>query len=157
MSVRQWTNEDLHACFEQEIRDRFARENAEYRALETAELAKLVAKEGERVLAIPGMEVHDSFLWRLFEGCAFSFEQNQARVLLPEPYAITCDVIAMFDGTEAAWTRADIRAVLVDGVPHLQIYVLLVDYWDDDRSAAWRVENGGKRTWEPWIAEEAAK
>lgn len=85
--------------------------------------------------------VQDSLLSEIWSASTVTLYSNVAEVMLPTHYAITRDVIAMLDHTEACWGHAEINAILFDDEPRVLIRIVLVDYWNDEQSAKWKAEH----------------
>lgn len=133
-----WTDEQIRKCWLDEVNARFAAENASWRAMEQRDLDKIAAA-GEIHRLPPNMlQPRDSFLCEIWNESVVTLYLNVAEVLLADHSVISTEVIAMLDHTECGWGRAGIHAIVVDGKPRLQVSVMLVDSWDDERSAAWK-------------------
>ncbi len=136
-----WTDEQIRQCWLDEVTARFVAENVSYRAMDARDL-ELVKAEGDAHLLPPNiLEPRDSLLFELWTASTVTLHSNVAEVLLPRGFAICRDVLAMLEGTEAAWGYASLHAGLLDGEPRISVQVILVDSWDDERSARWKAEH----------------
>jgi hypothetical protein len=117
--VTLWSTERVQQRFREEIHLRFEAENAQQKK-EEAEAASMEE---------PG----DSYLWEIYKRCAIKIDRNHVRVRFPAGFSIDQEVLAMFDNTEVGWTCPSIVA---DGAT-LVLDLLLVDSWNNERSAQW--------------------
>lgn len=141
--INQWSDERVAEQFKLEVRERFEKENARWRARETADLARLSqAPDWEERMRDPsfaaGMAVRDSFFWDIYSSSTINYNYNSVRIVLPSGFAIYSAFIDMFSGTSVGWGTPNIDAKISDdGQAFTVIDVLLVDYWDDVRAAEW--------------------
>lgn len=138
----QWTDERVAEQFKLEVRQRFEEENARWRARETADLDRLAkAPDWEDRMRNPnfaaGMAVRDSFFWDIYSSSTINYEYNSVQVVLPNGFAIYADFVDMFGRTSVGWGTPSVGGKIIDGESYTVIDVLLVDYWDDKRAAAW--------------------
>ena len=110
----EWTNTEVQAHYLQEVTARFEKENVEW-------------------WTQPGENEH-SFLWELFGGCEITFHLNSVTIAFPKGFSVSIATLKMFDDTEVAWSSPCVE--VENGM--LTAYVLLVDSWDDERSAAYK-------------------
>lgn len=147
--MAEWTDQQIRDHWVAEVRARFERDNAAWRAEEEVCSASLDDESRDRLF--PG-GVSDSSLWQFYLDSEICVERNVASVLLPSftdpgggsmwsssSYFLD-DAIMMFGDTMMSWSGICVRAVVVGGVPRVELTVYLVDSWDDDRAAAWSAE-----------------
>jgi len=140
--AEQWSDERVAEQFKQDVRARFARENAEWLAEERKDIAKIKADCDAKGEPYPDwLTERNSFFHDIFESCVITHRHNTVDVLLPTGFAIYGDFIKMFAGTSVAWSTPSVEAKIVDGEARLSIHVTLIDYWDDERHAKWLAEN----------------
>jgi hypothetical protein len=141
----EWSTERVAEQFRLEVRQAFERENAAYRAAEATEIEQVKAdpRHAANLLAqdpsyAAAMIVHDSLFWEIYSGADIQIVNNSVKVILPScGFAIYPDLIEMFDGTSVGWSKTGIGAKIVNGEARVVAELILVDYWDDDRAAAW--------------------
>lgn len=137
----EWSTERVAEQFRNEIRERFARENASWLAAERKGIAEVKAKCDAEGKPYPDwLEERPSFLQEIYERLDIQITSNSVRVILPNGFAIHTDFVDMFGGTEVGWSYPSIAAVIVDGEPRVAIELILIDYWDDARHAKWDEE-----------------
>jgi hypothetical protein len=146
----EWPTERVAEQFRLEVRQAFGRENAAYRAEETAEIEQIKADPEnaarfENPSFAAGMTVRDSFFWEIYSASDVQIKNNSVKVILPRGYAIFSDFVEMFSGTSVGWSHASVGAEIVDGEAHVTVELILIDYWDDDRAAKWHAEREAER------------
>lgn len=129
--------------FRVDVRARFERENAEWLAEERASTAKIKADCDAASEPYPDWLTpeRNSFCWEIYEGSEITIDRNSVDVLLPNGFAVYPDFIAMFGSTSVGWSIPSVDARIVDGEARLFIHLILIDYWDDERHAAWLAEH----------------
>jgi hypothetical protein len=144
--AEEWSMERVAEQFRLEVRQAFEKENAAFRAEEEADLERLKA-DPEHAVRIArdshlaeALAVRDSLFWDLYSNADVQVVNNSVKVVLPRGIAVYPDFIEMFNGTSVGWGKAAVDAEIVDGEPRVVIELILIDYWDDDRAAAWLVE-----------------
>lgn len=140
----RWSDEEVARQYRLEVQQRFAAENDAYLRHERDEIATIKAQLDAEGKPHPDWLVErDSLLWEIYSGSEILIERNTVTVVAQQGYALRPDFVEMFDGTSVAWSVPSISALVVDGEPHVAIVLILVDYWDDDRHAAWIAEQAG--------------
>jgi hypothetical protein len=142
--IPQWSDETVAESFRAEIRARFEAHNKAFRARENVEMEQVLRDHPEK-RGVPGFEVHDSIAWEIYQAAEIRIERNAVTIVLPRGYAISIDVVHLFDHTTVAWSRPMIGTAIVDGEVRTTIEIVLVATWTDEMQAAWRQEGNDKR------------
>ena len=139
--VAQWTDEEVARQFRLEVQQRFAAENEAYLRQERQEIAAIKAKlDAEGSPHPEWFAERDSFLWEIYSDSEIQIEHNVVMVIVPRGFAIYTDFVEMFADTSVGWTVPSVGAEIIAGVAHAVIKLILIDYWDDTRHAAWLAE-----------------
>lgn len=140
----EWTFEQKAECFKKEIHARFTEENDAWKK-ENDLQKEAVLKKHPDYFDRPGHE-HlkdntDSFFWTIYQECVVEVTKLWgARIILPTGFAIYVDFVEMFEHTEVAWSTVSIQPGTVDGEARIVLSIMLIDYWDDERSRKWHEE-----------------
>lgn len=136
-----WTTEEIAQQFRLEVQQRFAAENEMRMKLERAEVAEVKAKLDAEGTPYPDWlterDEQGGFFWEIYCDTEIQIESNAVKIIMPQGFAIYTDFVALFGGTSVAWSLPSIKAVTLDGEPRVCIELILIDFWDDDRHAAW--------------------
>jgi hypothetical protein len=142
--IPQWSDEAVAEAFRAEIRARMEAHNAAYRAREALELEAVLREHPEK-RGQPGFEVRDSGAWEIYQASEIRIDRNSVTIVLPTFYAISTDLVYLFDHTTVAWSRPTIGATIVDGEPRVTIEITLVATWTNEMDAKWRAEGNDRR------------
>lgn len=142
----EWTFADKADSFRNEIHKRFLEENEAWKKEDSLQLELAKRRSPDFIEVHPEYaELRQSFLWQIYQGSVIEISMDDGiKITLPRGFAITADVLHMFDSTEVAWSTPFIEAEIVEGEPVIVISIMVVDYWDDEMSMKWAEEKRNK-------------
>lgn len=149
---KEWTEEQKADRFRAEIRERFEAENASWRAEEARDIERLKTEQPDYFAKqYSGFgQITDSFLWEIYTGTVIEISaETGVRIILPGRFSVGVDCIGMFEHTSVAWSRISVNAEIIDGVARVVLSLFFIDYWTDEREAAWRHEHP-EQSWKSW-------
>lgn len=137
--MSEWTFEQKAESFRREINKRFVEENEAWKEIDQRELAEAKTKNPEYFKRYPELdEERNSFTWNIYQKSKIQISIHYGiKIIIPNTH-VSSDIINMFDNTEVAWSKVFIEAKNIDNEAVIVLSVMIVDYWDDEKSEVWR-------------------